>query len=111
MHDIGRSYVSYFTEWYWVMVSGYLKDQDGVESLLALNLGDGLQSNFLSPNKSSTDFLTLNGTHHKLDRTMIQYNPKNLMENHYFETVRTDMNYPGVECSLAFESKKMVKNG
>mgnify|MGYP006324840155 CR=1 FL=1 len=63
--DYGRGSFNYGVAYYWVFLQTTLKDG----RTFALNLGDGLGSEYHSHDKSTEDFLTLDGKVYKLDIT------------------------------------------
>ncbi len=73
--------MNYPVNYFFAMIQSTLEDSRS----LGLVLGDGFGSSF--PGKTSNeDFLTLNGVAHKLDVTVLEEDPDNIMSRKHLKS-------------------------
>lgn len=65
-------------------------------TLFAINVGDGFASEYHTHDKSTEDFVIINGTHYKLDITELGYSKDDYMKPKTVKTIKSQPFIPKV---------------
>jgi hypothetical protein len=109
--DYGRGEFNYGVAYYWAFLQTVLPDG----RRFGINLGDGIGSEFNSYDKSTEDFILLDGKHFKLDITEMEYSKEDYMKPKLLKTIKdhphTPKVFPDRKCELSFNPTGKVESG